>query len=98
MNVEVGALAGHSTGVALHLVGGATADSGWESDFVRCCTDATASAGCVVYTSTYPADTAATATTAAAATCRASFGMNLGMGLILVVMLCLMFFMDVDVV
>ena len=66
---EVGILAGYTVDAPSHLAGGAAADSGGKGHFVRCCTDAIGSAGCVVYASTYPAATATTATTAATATC-----------------------------
>ena len=49
---------------------GAAADSGGGGgDFVRWCTDAIGSAGCVVYARAYPAATTTTATTAATAAC-----------------------------
>ena len=67
---EVGVLAGYNVDVPSHLAGGAAADSGGGGgDFVRCCTDATGSAGCVVYARAYPATTATTATAAATAAC-----------------------------
>lgn len=63
-SVEVGVLAGLDVGGASHLAGGIAAENagGGGGDFVRCCcTDANGHAGCVVYASTIPSTSAATA-------------------------------------
>ena len=76
-SVECVVFANHGVGVPSHLAGGAAADSGGgcEGDFVRCRTDATGTAGCVVHASTCPAATAAATTTAAAA-CRVNYRLD----------------------
>ena len=80
--MEAVVLRRHDAGFPSHLAGGATAGSGGGGeDFVRCDTDATGSAGCVVYAT---ATTATTATTVATAACRVEFVMNLEMGLMLI--------------
>ena len=58
-SVEVGVLAGHGVGIPSHLACGAAADSGGRGEFVRCCTDATGTAGGVEYASTVIASAAA---------------------------------------
>ena len=65
----------HGVGVPSHFARGAAADGWGGGDFVRCRTDVTGTAGCVVHASTSPAATAA-ATAAEAAVCQVNYRLD----------------------